>query len=337
MRKRNKILMMAISSLLCLTLISSCLVSSIFSKYVTEDSVGGTVAFKKWGVTITADVKDGLPATVTGEDGSATVTISGLNMKPGDDFSDAIRFTITGTPEVKCRVTVLTRFSYGSVPGTSAVNAMQMSGTECGYPNEEFCYFMPVGLTFGTGYYNSQNKTYTPTVYGKDANNNDLKYTYISEPWRYCVGSGVPQSECHALKINNAFRDTMYNIIDESGKISSSSGYYGADGKTFSNGKGIYVDFAPNSGILFYPKGQTHSETNKMNSLTFGFHLPYEYSRVKDNTAVFSTAQLDEIATYMSEHCNESFNDTIDGKKIEFDYGKYTFSVEYIIMIDQIK
>ena len=93
------------------------------------------------------------------------------------------------------------------------------------------------------------------------------------------------------------------------------------------------MDFAPTSGIFFYPKGQTPNETNRMNSLTFGFHLPYEYSRVKDDTEVFSTAQLDKIATYMSEHCNESF---IGEENVKYQNGKYTFSVEYIIMIDQI-
>lgn len=332
MQKKNKILMMAISSLLCLTLISSCLVSSVFAKYVTKHTADIPISFKKWGVTVTADVRDDFDeiATVEGEDGSATVTISGLNMKPGDDFSDAVRFTITGTPQVKCRVTVIQRFTYGTLTSTgaereSAIDAMRFFGAELGIStsNSEYWYVMPAGLTFGTGYYNTKTGTYTPTLY-KDANNNDVKYVYISEPWRLCKDSGVSSSDLYRATIRDACRDKMIEKID-SCKASSYS---------WSNARGIDIDFEPNSEILFYPKGQTHSDANKMNSFTFGFVLPYTYDRLDYTVAPLNSDKLDEIATYVSENCNGPILKN-DGSQ-RYSDGRFTFTMEYRIIIEQI-
>lgn len=53
MKKRNRILMAVISTLLALTLLSSCLVSSTLAKFVKKNEVTTSVGVKQWGLTIT--------------------------------------------------------------------------------------------------------------------------------------------------------------------------------------------------------------------------------------------------------------------------------------------
>ena len=56
MQKLNKTMMRIISALLCLVLLSTSILSGIFAKYVVQKSADfGSVAFKKWGITVTAN------------------------------------------------------------------------------------------------------------------------------------------------------------------------------------------------------------------------------------------------------------------------------------------
>ncbi len=160
MQKKNKILMMAISSHLCLTLISSCLVSGIFAKFVTKGTVNAPITFKKLGVTVDLKIDEAKLKRVLGDDyisvaelealseaernaakatkvwletstddqikaGVNTVTIHNLALKPGDDLTgynqelgdeiyDLVQFTIGGTANVDCRVTIDADFVYDS-------------------------------------------------------------------------------------------------------------------------------------------------------------------------------------------------------------------------------
>ena len=123
MQKKNKILRRIVSALLCLTLISSCLVSSIFAKYVkTATGNISSVGIKKFGVTVDMVVDEAKLKRVFGDDyisaddlkkltaeeqkeakankvwlevstdaqkqaGVNTVTIHNLALKPGDDLT----------------------------------------------------------------------------------------------------------------------------------------------------------------------------------------------------------------------------------------------------------
>ena len=52
MRKRNKILMIIVSVLLCLTLISFCCLSNIFAKYTTQKDRKFVMNLQKYGITL---------------------------------------------------------------------------------------------------------------------------------------------------------------------------------------------------------------------------------------------------------------------------------------------
>ena len=134
MRKINKIMMATVSILLTLVLISSCVLSGIFAKYVTTKTASSQMQFEKFGVTVNMVVDEAKLRSVLGDDCAAdlkkptadekaagkiwlevstsaqkqagvnTVTIHNLALKPGDDLKNLIQFTISGNANVRCRV-----------------------------------------------------------------------------------------------------------------------------------------------------------------------------------------------------------------------------------------
>lgn len=313
MRKANKIVMMTVAILLSAVLLTTSALSGTLAKYVTSGgSYSDSARVAKWGVTITADVRDDLAeiATVTGEDGSATVTIAGLNMKPGDDFSDAVRFTITGDPEVKCKVTVQTRVRYGIDPKNSRLEAMKVVDSA---GLEGTWHFMPVGLTFGTGYYNSTSKAYTPVAYGTN-----LNYVYLTNPWLACKPSATAGTSSLApAKMMEKFQDGIQSKIDGSEKAGTSD--YGGMSRTLE----------PTEELAFYTNNVNGTKT-KVNSFVFGFVFPYEYSNTTYD-ALLTQDKLDEVATYISEHSGDDFiyNGTT------YKDARFKFVVQYQIIIEQ--
>ena len=99
-KRFNKILMMTVAILLCFVLISTSVVSGIFAKYVITKSAGATVSLKKFGVTLSVNKGDDLPATDFSVTPSAinastlSVTVTG-SVAPGDVINEAVKFTIT--------------------------------------------------------------------------------------------------------------------------------------------------------------------------------------------------------------------------------------------------
>ena len=185
MRKRNKILMMAISSLLCLTLISSCLVSGIFAKYVTTSTTQSRVTFKKMGVNVDVIVNktalEALGATVNlpaadsnaVKAGSYSVTISNLPIYPGigadpnkDDsdtndvdgiYNNLVTFAFSGTANMPVKVSIGTDISYSNF------------GTGATAPT-----YLPIGFSCSAGDYSNNAFTLKETYCtGSDARTGD--------------------------------------------------------------------------------------------------------------------------------------------------------------------
>ena len=110
MKKANKIIKITVVVLLSLTLITTCVVSGLFAKYVTVGDSLTTIGLKKFGVTVEMwngeAFDDNIVSTVDSSSGTATVTIKNFDIGPGDDFSDAVHFKITGASEVPVKVTI---------------------------------------------------------------------------------------------------------------------------------------------------------------------------------------------------------------------------------------
>lgn len=127
--KKNKFLKLA-SGLLVLCLLTTCVISTTFAKYVTEDSASDTARVAKWGVEVGVQAGDlatfyAADTSVTDEDGNAianTVVSSDSDnlIAPGTKGKLATA-TITGVPEVAANVEreatlVLTGWEIGTTP-----------------------------------------------------------------------------------------------------------------------------------------------------------------------------------------------------------------------------
>ena len=92
--------------MLCLTLVTTSLVSGIFAKYVVEDSASGTIQLNTLGVTVgiynSSDITE---ASRTTNGNSVSVTYSNLNMQPGVVKENVIRFVFGGQQNVPIKVT----------------------------------------------------------------------------------------------------------------------------------------------------------------------------------------------------------------------------------------
>lgn len=157
MRKINKIMMMTVAILLSLVLITSSVVSGTLAKYTTSSSSSDSARVAKWGVTVEASYgktfKNAMDAAkIKPNDDGIQITIDNDNfrMGPGDDFSDAIHFKITGTAEVKLMVKITADASYKTDTSTSG---FKVPKDVAGLTEATVC--IPFGLTLGV---NGTNK-----------------------------------------------------------------------------------------------------------------------------------------------------------------------------------
>ena len=106
MQKLNKTMMRIISALLCLVLLSTSILSGIFAKYVVQKSADfGSIAFKKWGITVTAN--SNLAAESKKSDNSVAVKASTTTAKvfaPGTTGNIAYFYVKATTPEVDYKI-----------------------------------------------------------------------------------------------------------------------------------------------------------------------------------------------------------------------------------------
>jgi hypothetical protein len=127
-KKANRIMMMAVSLLLALVLLTTCVLSGIYAKYVTQSEVSTKVAIKKLGLTINVKEKSPTIKKVqeTKQGNFISLTYSSLNIRPGVQEPDLIKFFISGTPTVPVRVTVrvnVTTDEKCMVPGSVTLNS----------------------------------------------------------------------------------------------------------------------------------------------------------------------------------------------------------------------
>ena len=176
MRKINKIMMITVSVLLCLVLITSSAVSSTFAKYATSGSSSSSARVAKWGVVIEADYTalenvEGQEVEVETTNDGMGVSITGLKMGPGDDFSKAVKFTISGTPEVKLRVKIGAYVSYN----IDETNNFKVPSEVAGLGAETTV--IPFGFTF-------------------DDDNDATPCQYLCEP---CASGNIPETIANGL------------------------------------------------------------------------------------------------------------------------------------------
>lgn len=272
MRKANKIMMATVSTLLTLTLVSSCILSGLYAKYVTKESSLVTVSFKRFGVTVTAEVNSDL-ATMAGKpalnttdtDTTASVTYNNIKLAPGDTYLDAVKFTVSGTADVPVRVTITCNAGYYT--GSTSNNTVFLPNGYCGYEGSSPLLVIPLGYTFGA----------------KDANGTSvIDNCYVVEPWRF--GSSYT-----ANNVDNVMTTKMLEKINFDERTPTKSG------ASYST---IQKDFKVGEEIVFSPK----SGNGTINQFEFGFVWPFDESSQEPLSWTrqndYKNYNLDEITMY---------------------------------------
>ena len=106
--KKNYVMRFA-AVLLVLVLLSTCVVSGTFAKYVTSGSAEDEARVAIWGVTVTVTGDD---AFKTAYDGSVTSSTSEDVVAPGTS-GDLATLSITGTPEVDVNIKYIATLDLG--------------------------------------------------------------------------------------------------------------------------------------------------------------------------------------------------------------------------------
>ena len=297
MQKRNKILMGAVSLLLCLTLVSSCLVSSIFARYVkTATGSISSAALKKFGVKITTTVDPALASMAskpsvydTTDEALLEITYSNIKLHPDVSYPEAVKFKVEGSAEVKLALKLYINVSYKTAGGEQ--NKVAVPEDISKLPSEQVA--MPLGYTFG-----ARNSTSNKYV---------IDNAYAVEPWRFNIASSY---------IDNAL---AYRIRDNIQGITAMPCGTG-EGKSGASEYAIaYKEFAPGEEIVF--KSTDPTKTDKIDEFVFGFEWPFEYASNKLESA-YQTCDLDAITMYYDSLMGD--NDTTNDPYITV---KYTFQI----------
>ena len=145
MSKVNKILMATVAILLTLVLISTSVVSSVFARFTIKKSAETTVTLEKFGVSLKMEVDSDLQSKSAPEwkqlGDSMMVEIKNLVLSPGDDFSDALKFTISGTPNVNVKLKIIVGVEIDSH------DHWDLDGKTFESITTGSKYFLPVGFT----------------------------------------------------------------------------------------------------------------------------------------------------------------------------------------------
>ena len=312
MRRANKILMSAVAILLCLVLISTSVVSGIFARFVITQKITGAFVFSNFGVDVTITPNtDKYPElgnpTPTTTSVSSTVAFNQLSLRPGSDYSEAIKIKFSGTPNVKVKVSVIFHVNYTST-GTYSGNVpadIGLVNTATG--------FLPIGFTLGAK--DALGATIIST--DKDANNKN----YVCNPWKAHT-SGNPSNTVETA-ISNGVAAQIAGLTSEQVTVAVNS-----------QGEGSYKDYSivavfdPNPPALSEeddPDGSKHAALKKdiadngihfhstasatssqvIKELVFGFTWPKTYT---DSTGY----DYDSIGTYLAANS--------DGKPIKIWY-----------------
>ena len=269
MRNRNKIVMIIVSILLCLTLISTSLVSSVFAKY-TKTATGKLeqVSLKKFGVEvkITPDTAslEAAGATVEIEDGntSYTVTISNLQMVPGDAFYDALKVEVTGNPNFEAKFRMTCQIGEEDGNGNNSYDTNYTLPGEATGLGDYATVFMPLAFTCRT-------KTKSRTDVCGAWHNREADYieeTIIRNTAKQ-LGAEYP-----------------YDNDD----------YYFEETRDYYDGENFFFEDTFAKGVLI---------DGEINEFYMGFNLPITKSRsIKKPDGTTASVNTDMAGTWISEH-----------------------------------
>jgi hypothetical protein len=113
MKKLTKTLTRVCVILLSLVLITSSVVSTTLAKYTVTKEGKTTAGLKKFGLEVNVTSSHDTTPEYSNKSGdSMTLTFNDLTLKPGDNYPEAIKLSVTGQPVVDARVTIDVTVTY---------------------------------------------------------------------------------------------------------------------------------------------------------------------------------------------------------------------------------
>ena len=277
--RKNKILISVVAVLLALVLVSSCMVSGVFAKYTTKKERDLVVKLEKFGVNLSMAL-DGVTGEVEndGTGYSLTATIPSLKIAPGDAFYDALKVSVTGTPNVPIEIKMSCKIEYPDGEdydgdGTADYGSTYVIDKSITGRSENEC-FMPLGFIVKTPTGNTYTDEGTPICY----------------PW-------------HQKNSNLVTEAVMRNLASKVFSSTYSSNLDNSKGNT------------DGAGTWFYGKNYDAKATlpTNMSEFFIGFYLPYEFGSdaptglSKDTSSpTFTIATHDKMATAIASTTGNS-------------------------------
>ena len=205
MQNRNKVLMIIVAVLLCLTLISTSMLSGVFAKYVTEDGHGfKAIRLKAFGISLTVDPSALANAGATVGDPVKTdeeisVLVENLQLVPGYILDDALHISVTGTPRVNAELKITCEIIN---PYENEENYFPQSTS-----GVADTYFMPLGFTYST---NPDPDISLPAP---------ANLHYIAYPWHNRTANGADEAD--ATKTDDGIEEMIIRNLAASDAINA--------------------------------------------------------------------------------------------------------------------
>lgn len=125
MKKKNinRVMMIIVSLLLALVLLSASFVSSIYARYVVRDGSKFEIEMTDFGIQVGVELSEEFKTranktfAAVKDSNSLVVEVGNLTLRPGDDFSDAIKFSFGGQATVPVNVKIAVEIIPSTVAG----------------------------------------------------------------------------------------------------------------------------------------------------------------------------------------------------------------------------
>lgn len=287
MRKANRIMLKAVAILLCLVIFTTCIVSSTFAKFIVTKSTKTEMTLEAYGVTLGLDVADALESACTVEEkvngNSLTVNLTNLKFVPGDDFTDSIIFSFSGTATTRIRFNIDVDIDFDTADFTVPAGVGNLTEATC---------FFPLGFTRDFDAY------YNGNIYDIDPEADSV----VIKPWSSINYSNyISEGILHKL-YSYDFMSTNWiteEDIEEDIFDLTVTGSNKDDGskdisleKIFEDGDDIYFN------AWSWYKDGVCTDKLSVNNLKFGFYLPYDID-VSDTSIYDANLDYVQIENYL--------------------------------------
>ena len=256
MKKINKKLFRIIAVLLCLVLISSCVLSGTLAKFVTKKDRNFTVRLKQFGVELNVATDFSKDSGVTVEEDQSkldnkktystyVIEFTDLKLIPGDAYNNVVQFTFSGTPSVDVNVIIDVDVTYNG-------DNFKVPAKIGGLTAEKI--FFPINLTYGK----KVGNTWT------NIDNHGLTRTdeITADNWaneRYIEQQYMTEVKDNFLNPHTSAAGTLSTATDNSSSVTW----------TFEKGKDVYF---------------TNTNGENIVGVAFGFEWPIDYVTTQNNT-----------------------------------------------------